>query len=233
MMRKSMPTTGSSWAELKAEMAKIAEHDADWRSGRTAVYVFNAGDDVLAVAADAYRLFLSENALGARRAFPSLARMESDVVQFGLSLLNAPEAAVGDMTSGGTESIMLAVKACRDYWRARGRDVGGGEILAPQSAHPAFDKAASDRWEAFMDEKGNSRLFEISNAANRRSGAAANVVFAAPAHTIRGATEKMKIARLASGIGEGSGTGDVDLAAFQDNDAPWIDNAIADLERLA
>jgi len=141
-MRKSMPTTGSSWDDLKTEMATIAENDADWRGGRTAVYVFNAGDDVSAVAADAYRMFLSENALGARRAFPSLARMESDVVQFGLSLLNAPDAAVGDMTSGGTESIMLAVKACRDYWRAKGRDVSDGEILAPQSVHPAFNKAA-------------------------------------------------------------------------------------------
>ena len=44
---------------------------------------------------------------------------------------------------------------------------------------------------------------------------------------------KLKIARLASGIGEGSGTGDIDLAAFQDHAAPWIDNAIGDLERLA
>ena len=46
------------------------------------------------------------------------------------------------MTSGGTESIMLAVKTCRDEARARGVDTNGAEIVAPLSVHPAFDKAA-------------------------------------------------------------------------------------------
>lgn len=142
-MRTRLPETGTDWETLQAEMRAYAEDDADWRAGRTAVYVFNAGEDVLRVAKDAYRMFMSENGLGAARAFPSLKRMEADVVGFGLDLLGAPEGAVGDMTSGGTESILMAVKTCRDWWRARGRDVAGAEILAPQSAHPAFDKAAA------------------------------------------------------------------------------------------
>ena len=120
-------------------MREYAAGDVDWRSGRAAVYVFHAGEDVLRVARDAYALFQSENALGPL-AFPSLRRMEDEVVGMGLDLLHAPEGACGDLTSGGTESIFLAVKTCRDEARSRGS--GADELLLPRSAHPAFDKAA-------------------------------------------------------------------------------------------
>ena len=60
----------------------------------------------------------------------------------GLSLLQAPEGAVGHMTSGGTDSITMAVKAARDYARAQGQPEPFNLVL-PYSAHPAFDKAAA------------------------------------------------------------------------------------------
>ena len=69
-------------------------------------------------------------------------QMENDVVSMGLNLLNAPESACGNMTSGGTESIFLAVKTCREQARAQGKDTRDAEILMPRSAHLAFDKAA-------------------------------------------------------------------------------------------
>lgn len=141
-MHKSLPNTGTDWDTLRGEMQEIGKGDVDWRRGRTAVYVFNAGEDVLRVAKEAYALFQSENALGPA-AFPSLRRMEEEVVSMGLSLLGGPEGACGNITSGGSESIFLAVKACRAHARAAGRDTTGGEIVAPQSVHPAFDKAAS------------------------------------------------------------------------------------------
>jgi glutamate/tyrosine decarboxylase-like PLP-dependent enzyme len=68
--------------------------------------------------------------------------MESEIIDMGLSLLNAPEGARGNLTSGGTESILMAVKTCRDQARAAGKDTDGAEIVMPRSAHPAFDKAA-------------------------------------------------------------------------------------------
>lgn len=138
--RGPLPERGLSWDDIKSEMASLAESDFDWRAGRLAVYVFDAGEDVRAVARDAYAMFISENGLGPA-AFPSLRRMEEDVVGFGLSLLNAPDGACGNMTSGGTESILLAVKTCRDYWRAQG-EPQRTEIVAPYSVHPAFNKAA-------------------------------------------------------------------------------------------
>ena len=89
------------------------------------------------VAKDAYALYQSENALGPG-AFPSLKRMEEDVVGMGLSLLHAPEGARGNLTSGGTESIMLAVKTCRDEARSRGVDTNGAEIVAPRLRAPGL-----------------------------------------------------------------------------------------------
>lgn len=140
-MGKSLPEKGTSWETLQAELTALKKNDVDWQNARLAVYIFNAGDDVRQVARDAYGMYLSENALGPL-AFPSLKQMEDDVVSMGLSILNGPEGACGNMTSGGTESILMGVKSCRDQARAQGRDVLDAELLLPSSAHPAFDKAA-------------------------------------------------------------------------------------------
>ena len=140
-MRNELPPHGRPWAELRDAMLSMAARDVAWRQGRAAVYVFNAGPDVEAVQKEAYALFMSENGLGPA-AFPSLRRMEADVVEFGLALLNAPDGAVGNMTTGGTDSISMAMKAARDFARARGAD-GPLNIVLPHSAHPAFDKAAA------------------------------------------------------------------------------------------
>jgi phytoene dehydrogenase-like protein len=122
-------------------MQMLRGRDVDWRAGRASVYVFHSGDDALQVAHDAYGAFISENGLGPG-AFPSLKRMESDVVDMGLALQHAPDGAAGSMTSGGTESILLAMKTCRD-WSRRNRPVRGiPRVVVPRTAHPAFDKAA-------------------------------------------------------------------------------------------
>ena len=140
--RTQLPTSGTAWSDLKADMLNRAQGDVKWRDGKLAVYIFHAGDDVMQVSHDAYGMFISENGLGPL-AFPSLAQMEQEVINIGLNLLNAPETGWGSMTSGGSESIYLAVKACRDQAKAAGKiKAGEGEILIPLSAHPAFDKAA-------------------------------------------------------------------------------------------
>ena len=141
-MRRALPETGTEWPEMKARMLDYAADDVHWREGKTAVYVFNAGPDVEKVQKEAYTLFMSENGLGPL-AFPSLKRMEDEVTGFGLSLLHGPEEAVGTITSGGTDSIAMAVKAARDYARKERGVRGGLNIVLPRSAHPAFDKATA------------------------------------------------------------------------------------------
>lgn len=139
-MSTPFPDTGMSWDAIEARMRELGSHDVKWRDGKTAIYVFNAGEDVARVKKAAYAMFSEENGLGPA-AFPSLAQMERDVVAFGLHLLNAPPGAAGAMTSGGTDSIVMAVKAARDYARSRGQK-GPANIVTPFTAHPAFHKAA-------------------------------------------------------------------------------------------
>lgn len=141
MTRPSFPVTGSSPADLFAEMEAARTRDVDWRRGRVGLYVHYAGDDVLAVAKEAYQRFFSENALGPK-AFPSLRKFEDEVVDWTLDLLHAPPAATGVMTSGGTESLFLALAAARDRARAMRPSIAKPEIVIPWSAHPAFDKGA-------------------------------------------------------------------------------------------
>ena len=132
---------GTPWPELEAQMIEAGKDDVDWRHGRVPMFIHFAGDDVLEVAKKAYQMYFSENGLGLR-AFRSLARFESEVVQMGLGLLHGDAGTRGAMTTGGTESIFLAVKAARDIALARTPMSGRPQIVMARSAHPAFDKAA-------------------------------------------------------------------------------------------
>lgn len=142
MTRAALPAQGQTWEALEARMRDMAKGDVKWREGRTGLYIFNAGPEVERVQKAAYAMFSAENGLGPA-AFPSLAQMEREVVDFGLSLLHAPETGAGAMTSGGTDSIFLAVKAARDHARAKRGMTGVFNIVAPSSVHPAFDKACA------------------------------------------------------------------------------------------
>ncbi len=137
----NMPETGRAWEVVRDEMIERGAGDARWRDGRTAVYVFNAGEEVARVQTEAYALYMSENGLGPL-AFPSLAQMEREVIAMALGLLHGPEGATGAMTSGGTDSITMAIKAARDHARAERGLAGRGNLVLPHSAHLAFDKAA-------------------------------------------------------------------------------------------
>jgi glutamate/tyrosine decarboxylase-like PLP-dependent enzyme len=114
--------------------------DADWRGGRTFSLVYPAGPEVDAVLREASLLYLHENALNPFR-FPSLRQMEDEVVSMTAGLLHGGPGAAGAMTSGGTESILMAVLTARERARAE-RGIARGRLLAPRSAHPAFAKAA-------------------------------------------------------------------------------------------
>ena len=135
-----MPAKSTPWETLQPDMIARGQGDAKWREGKTAVYIFNAGEDVARVQKEAYTLYMSENGLGPA-AFPSLMQMERDVVDMGLWLLHGPEGSTGNITSGGTDSITMAVKAARDYAFANKTISGQPNLVIPYSAHPAFDKA--------------------------------------------------------------------------------------------
>jgi sphinganine-1-phosphate aldolase len=136
----SLPEHGTPHDELLARMKERKAADADWRGGKTWSLIYPAGEDVDAVLHDANNLYLFENALNPFR-FPSLADMEKEVVAMTARLLNVPPDGSGTMTSGGTESIVQAVRVARDRAKAE-RGVTHPKLVIPYSAHPAFAKAA-------------------------------------------------------------------------------------------
>ena len=135
-----LPKKGVAHDEVMDQMRARKSDDADWRAGKTWSLIYPAGEDVDAVLHDANNLYLYENALNPFR-FPSLADMEKEVVAMTANLLNAPPTASGAMTSGGTESILQAVRVARDRAKKE-RGVTAPTLAIPYSAHPAFAKAA-------------------------------------------------------------------------------------------
>lgn len=134
------PGAGQSADEILAELRGLRAADAPTRGGRTFAYVYDAGVPGLdELAAAAYTAFATVNGLDPT-VFPSVARLENDVVGTVAALLGAP-GAQGTFTSGGTESILLAVKTARDHARAE-RGVRAPELLLASTAHAAFHKAA-------------------------------------------------------------------------------------------
>ena len=135
-----LPQQGKSRAEIQTAMREMRAKDANWREGRTFSLVYHAGDELTQVLQDAYLMFFAENGLSPI-AFPSLRRFETEVIGFAADLFHGPEAA-GSMTSGGTESVLMAVKTARDWARANKPSVTKPKMLLPITVHPAFEKAA-------------------------------------------------------------------------------------------
>lgn len=132
---------GLNEQELFTELEAFRKDDLKWQEGRAFGYVFDPGKDVMAVGKKAYNAFLSENGLDFT-VFRSLQRLEKELAAFGARHLRGDEHVVGNFSSGGTESIILAVKAARDYHRAKRPDIKCPEMILPTTAHAAFHKAA-------------------------------------------------------------------------------------------
>ncbi|MEV4086763.1 aminotransferase class V-fold PLP-dependent enzyme, partial [Nonomuraea fuscirosea] len=130
----NLPPAGRTTEDLLAEVARLKEHDLPVRGGQVTAYVYDTGRaEVNDAATRAYLEMLEVNCLDPT-AFPSVVEMERQVVGAVADLLGGGH---GIFTSGGTESIMLAVKAARDQ---AGRD--RPNLVLPVTAHPAFHKAA-------------------------------------------------------------------------------------------
>ncbi len=136
----TLPAHGVDREQIFARFDEMAVDDVRWRDGRVFSLAYSAGPEVLALAEDAYRRFSGENALNVD-AFPSLRTMQDDVVAIVRGWLGGADTA-GSMTTGGTESLLLAVKASRDRFRAE-RGVRSPNVVLPTSAHAALEKACA------------------------------------------------------------------------------------------
>jgi glutamate/tyrosine decarboxylase-like PLP-dependent enzyme len=136
-----IPAKGLPKEQVLGTLETFKSRDMDWKAGKVWCYVYNPGEDPNEVIKDAYLSFLTENGLDPT-VFPSMLRVETDVVRMMANLLHGDENVVGHLTTGGTESIMLAVKTARDKARVEHPEIARPEMVLPITAHASFHKAA-------------------------------------------------------------------------------------------
>ncbi len=125
-------------AAILERLAALRAADAPTHGGRVLSYVYDSGlAELDELAASAIRAMQPINGLDPTT-FTSVAVMERELVGFARDLLGGGDDVVGNVTTGGTESCLLAVKTARDLWRGDGRP----RLVAPVTAHAAFQKAA-------------------------------------------------------------------------------------------
>ena len=127
---------------ILSRLLEVRGADVDPSTGRLFTYIYETGDEELKrLARKAFELFLDTNALDPT-VFKSALYFEKEIVAFSKSLVRAPEGTVGTVTYGGTESIMLAVKAARWAYRKRRGADSIPEVVLPVTGHPSIRKAA-------------------------------------------------------------------------------------------
>jgi len=120
------------------EKWKNIEH-TKWKKGKVSGGIYHGGDELVELCSKVYSYFALANPLHADL-FPYVRKMEAEVVRMTLSLFNGDEKTCGAMTSGGTESILMALKTYRDWGHSKG--IKNPNFVASESAHAAFDKSA-------------------------------------------------------------------------------------------
>jgi sphinganine-1-phosphate aldolase len=123
------------------ELESFRIHDVRWRDGRCFTLAYSISPEILSLAEEAYRRYSGENALNTA-AFPSLRRMQQDVVDIVAGWVHGDEATAGFMTSGGTESLVLVVRAAKARAIREGRALSSMNMVLPTSAHAALEKGA-------------------------------------------------------------------------------------------
>lgn len=135
-----LPALGQNREEVFKKMSEFQKAGANWHDGRTFSLVYHYTDEHTDFLKKVYSLHFHENGLNPG-AFPAIRKYEAEVVSMACHLLGAGEKGAGTMTSGGTESIMMAVKTARDYFYDT-KKITKPEMIVPISIHPAFCKAA-------------------------------------------------------------------------------------------
>ncbi|MEW6231742.1 MAG: aminotransferase class V-fold PLP-dependent enzyme [Chloroflexota bacterium] len=144
-----LPETGRSRAEILAEIAELqSAEEQRWKAGYASGAVYHGGGEHIDFLNKVYALHSQSNPLHPDL-WPSAVKFEAEIVSMTANMLGAETAAAtdpdrrvcGTVSSGGTESILLAMKAYRDWARER-KGITDPEAVVSITAHAAFEKAA-------------------------------------------------------------------------------------------
>ncbi|WP_208028338.1 pyridoxal phosphate-dependent decarboxylase family protein [Rhabdothermincola sediminis] len=145
-----LPPTGVPREEVLRVMREMAaEEQARWAEGYASGCVYNRDQDHIDFLIEAYAINSQSNPLHTD-VWPSAVKYESEIVAMTASMLGgghigggpgSPDGVCGTVSSGGSESIQLAMKTYRDYFRAT-KGITKPQMVVPETAHAAFDKSA-------------------------------------------------------------------------------------------
>ena len=143
-VHRRLPEEGTPRTELLEELHTMAgEEDATWESGRCSGTMYCGDHDHYRFLNEAFGLFAHVNVLQ-RDMCPSATKFESEIIAMTLDLLHAEAAEgaepAGLVSTGGTGSICHAMLAYREQG-AQQRGIQRPNVIKPETAHPAFDKA--------------------------------------------------------------------------------------------
>ena len=145
-VHRALPESGLSRQEVLAELRAMAtEEDAFWETGKCSGTMYCGDHDHYHFMNEAFGLFAHVNVLQ-RDMCPSATKFEAEIIAMTIGLHGAESAhAAGDepcglVTTGGTGSILHAILAYREH-AAQTRRVDRPNVIKPETAHPAFDKA--------------------------------------------------------------------------------------------
>lgn len=134
------PKKGIAREHLLKQMEDARSEDLKWQTGKSFCLVYYPEPQYYDLVKEAYNLFFTENALNPM-SFPSVRGFENEVVAMMSDLLHGDDSVVGSMTTGGTESILMAMKTARS-WGKHEKSISSPEVIVPVTVHPAFAKAA-------------------------------------------------------------------------------------------
>ncbi|TMW56404.1 hypothetical protein Poli38472_006414 [Pythium oligandrum] len=137
----AIPAKGMRDSDLVALLERLAgDSDKKWQDGLVSGAVYHGEQDHLAVLNKAYELFSVSNPLHADL-WPAVNKFEAEVIQMTANMMSGGSDDVcGTLSSGGTESIFLATKTHREWYRSK-YNITKPEIIACVTAHAAIDKA--------------------------------------------------------------------------------------------
>ena len=145
-----LPERGRDKAEIISDMKALsAREESKWKDGFVSGAVYHGDEDHIDFLNQIYTLNSQSNPLHTD-VWPSTTKFEAEVVAMTAKMLNAdivaedPDAddeVCGVVSSGGTESILLAMKTYRD-WARDMKGISKPEMIVPKTAHAAFDKAS-------------------------------------------------------------------------------------------
>ncbi len=133
---------GRLWSAVEADLDAGRAKDTHWTSPMNFSASYFAGDDVAFIAREAFVKHMGDNVTHRHGLHPSVLRYEREVLDFVERLLNAPTNACGTVTTGGSESLFLAMKSARERARVLTPNITRPEILLTHTTYPVFNKAA-------------------------------------------------------------------------------------------